>query len=119
MVCLPPGFGRKHLNQVFAGQDVLDTSDDVLRLERLPVVLADVPRCDEAGLGPQVASELTAEVVLDDDNSLAPAQDVGDFIHVATWLEYISEGSADDLMEVRRVAAPLSGLIGSLDSRAR
>ena len=44
---------------------------------------------------------------------------VGDFIHVATRLEYISEGSADDLMEVRRVAAPLSGLIGSLDSRAR
>ena len=47
-------------------------------------------------------------------------QEVGYLIHVAKRLEYISEGSADDLTkEVRQVAAPLSGLISSFDGRAR
>jgi hypothetical protein len=43
-------------------------------------------------------------------------QEVGYLIHVAKRLEYISEGSADDLTkEVRQVAAPLIGLISSFD----
>jgi four helix bundle protein len=47
-------------------------------------------------------------------------QEVGYLIHVARRLEYISGGSADDLtQEIRRVAAPLSGLISSFDARAR
>jgi len=47
-------------------------------------------------------------------------QEVGYLIHVATRLEYVSEESADDLLkEVRKVAAPLSGLIASFDGRTR
>jgi four helix bundle protein len=43
-------------------------------------------------------------------------QEVGYFVHVAGRLEYLSEGQAEDLTsEVRRVAAPLSGLIASYD----
>jgi four helix bundle protein len=46
-------------------------------------------------------------------------QEVGYLTHVAKRLEYITEASADDLMkEVRKVAAPLSGLIASFDSHA-
>src|SRR5437667_3576911 len=82
VVCLPPQFYRKYLNHVFAGQDILDASNDMLRLERLTIVLADMARRDEPGLGPQVASELAAEVVLDDYNPLALAEDVGDFLHM-------------------------------------
>jgi four helix bundle protein len=45
-------------------------------------------------------------------------QEVGYFIHVAKRLGYITEGSADDLIkEVRKVAAPLSGLMASFDGR--
>ena len=45
-------------------------------------------------------------------------QEVGYFIHAAWRLEYISETSAETLREeIRQVAAPLSGLIASLDGR--
>ena len=60
MLRLPAGFGRKHVDHVLAGQNVLDAGHDVLRLERLAVVLANVAVGDDAGLGPQVPSELTA-----------------------------------------------------------
>jgi four helix bundle protein len=43
-------------------------------------------------------------------------QEVGYFVHVARRLEYLSEAQSEDLTsEVRRVAAPLRGLIASYD----
>jgi four helix bundle protein len=45
-------------------------------------------------------------------------QEVGYFVHVARRLEYLAEVQAEDLTsEVRRVAAPLSGLIASYDKQ--
>ena len=45
-------------------------------------------------------------------------REVGYFIHVAKRLEYISEEAAEELSSgVRRVAAPLSGLIASYDKQ--
>src|ERR1051325_6786819 len=82
MLRLPPGFCRKHLNQVSAGQDLFYSSDDVLRFERFSVVLPDVAVRDESGLCPQVTGELAAEIVLDDHSRLVLAEDLGDFRYI-------------------------------------
>ena len=60
----------------------LDGFDDVLREEGLAVVLADVAVGDEAGFAAQVAGELAAEVVLDDDGVAGVAEDVEDGVAV-------------------------------------
>ena len=52
-----------------ARQNLLDAVDDVVRHERLAIVLANVAVGDEAGLGAQIARELAAVVVLDDDHA--------------------------------------------------
>src|SRR5262249_45525838 len=73
---LPTPFFGEHLNHFRPQlQDFLDTSYDVLRLEWLAVVLADVAMSRDPRLGPQVARELAALVVLDDDDPPALAQD--------------------------------------------
>jgi four helix bundle protein len=47
-------------------------------------------------------------------------QEVGYFIHVAKRLEYITHQAAEELTcEIRRAAAPLSGLIASQEKRSR
>src|SRR5712671_3219749 len=51
---------------------------DVMRHERLAVVLADAGVGGEAGLAAQVALELSGVVVLDDDGLVRPLQDRGD-----------------------------------------
>src|SRR5258708_2606387 len=51
----------------FATQLFLYCFDDVVRHKWFPVVLADVSIGHEAGFAPQVAGELAAVVVLDDD----------------------------------------------------
>ena len=55
---------------VLAGQLFFDRFHDVVRHKGLAVVLADVAVGDEAGFAAQVAGELAAEVVLDDDGVL-------------------------------------------------
>src|SRR5437879_2100095 len=58
-----------------ACQDRLDAVRDVVGHERLAVVLPDVTGGGEAGLRSQIARELAAVVVLDDDDLAAPGQD--------------------------------------------
>ena len=60
---------------VFAGQLFLHCFHDVVRHERFAVVLADVAVRDEAGFAAQVARELPAVVVLDDDGVAGALQD--------------------------------------------
>ena len=60
-----------------AGQLLLDRFDDVVRHEWFAVVLADVAVRVEAGLAPEIAGELAAVVVLDDDDILAAARGCG------------------------------------------
>ena len=67
--------GLHNHNLSLAVQDVLYGGDDMLRLERFAVVLADVAVGRDAGLGPQVARELAALAVLDDDDAPAPAEE--------------------------------------------
>ncbi len=67
---------------VAAGELFLDGVDDVLGEERLAVVLADVAVGYEAGFAAQVAGELAAEVVLDDDGVARVAEDVEDGVAV-------------------------------------
>jgi hypothetical protein len=80
MFCLPAGFRREYFNQfrpIF--QNVLDPRHNVLGLEWLAVVLPDVGMRSDARLGSQMASELTALVVLDDNDAPALAKDRADF----------------------------------------
>ena len=58
---------------MLAGELFLDRFDDVVRHEGFAIVLADVAVGDEAGFAAQVAGELAAEVVLDDDGVLRVA----------------------------------------------
>ena len=60
----------------------LDGVDDVLREEGFAVVLADVAGGDEAGFAAQVAGELAAEIVLDDDGVERVVEDVEDGVGV-------------------------------------
>src|SRR5579871_6814864 len=46
-----------------------DRLDNVMRHERFAVVLADIAVRHKAGLAPQVARELPAEIILDDDGA--------------------------------------------------
>src|ERR1019366_9231602 len=79
--------GRKALDHDLVGRDgelgftcqlLLDGFDDVVREERLAVVLADVSVGHEAGLAAEVARELSAVIVLDDDGVFGLAEDVDD-----------------------------------------
>src|SRR5438552_80412 len=75
MLGLPAGFGGQHLDQLLAAfDDFLDAGHDVLGLERLAVVFADMAVGVNPGFGPKVSGELATLVVLDDDNPLALAQ---------------------------------------------
>src|SRR2546427_8122263 len=64
-----------HVELGRARQNGFDTLDDVVRHERLPIVFSDVTLGGEAGLRSQVARELPAVVVLDDDDLGARRQD--------------------------------------------
>ena len=61
-----------------AGELLFDGFDDVVGHEGFAVVLADVAVGDEAGFAAQIAGELAAEVVLDDDGVLGVLEDVED-----------------------------------------
>ena len=61
----------------FAGQLLFHAFDNVVRHERFAVVLADVAVRVEAGLAAEIAGELAAVVVLDDDDVLAAARECG------------------------------------------
>src|SRR5262249_31142464 len=75
LLLLPPPFSRERVNRLRPDlQHSLDPRSDVLRREWLAVVLADVARSRDPGLGPQVGRELAALVVLDDDDPPALAQ---------------------------------------------
>ncbi len=65
-----------------AGELLFDGFDDVVGHEGFAVVLADVAVGDEAGFAAQVAGELAAEVVLDDDGVLGLLEDVDDGVAV-------------------------------------
>src|SRR5438132_10742442 len=62
-----PDFVDRHVLLRLAGEDLLHAVGDVVRQERLAVVLADVRVGRDAGLGSEIARELAAEVVLHDD----------------------------------------------------
>ena len=67
---------------MLAGELLLDGFDDVVGHEGFAIVFADVAVGDEAGFAAQVAGELAAEVVLDDDGVLRVAEDVDDGVAV-------------------------------------
>ena len=82
MLGLPAWFGRQHLDHLFSSKDFLHAGHHVLWLERFAVVLADVAMRHDAGLGAQVTGELASAVILDDDNTPTPAEDVVDLLGV-------------------------------------
>ena len=66
---------------VVAGELLFDRFDDVVGEEGLAIVLADVAVGDEAGFAAEVAGELAAEVVLDDDGVFCFAEYVDAMAH--------------------------------------
>ena len=64
-----------HGKRGLAGKLLVDRFHNVVRHERLAVVLANVAVGDEAGFAAQVAGELAAVVVLDDDGVLRVASE--------------------------------------------
>src|SRR5204863_9200166 len=69
---------HRHGKPRFPGQLVFDSFDDVMRHEWFAVVLANVTGRVETGLASEIAGELAAIAVLDDDDMLAPRKDAGD-----------------------------------------
>src|SRR5438128_2285172 len=79
----PARLRREHIDHfALAGQDVLDAGHDVVRLERLTVVFANVGVGGDARLRAQVAGELAALGVLHDDDAPAVAKYFADFLNV-------------------------------------
>src|SRR5713101_8158999 len=73
---LPARLGGEDFHQFLAFDDFLDAGYHVLGLKRLAVVFANEAMTANAGLGSEVAGELTALVVLHHDDPLALAQDL-------------------------------------------
>ena len=67
----------------FAGKLFLDGVDDVMRHERLAVIFADVAVRGDAGFRAQIARELAAVIVFNDDDVFAARKEPGDFS--AVW----------------------------------
>ena len=72
----------RHGQSRLAGELFLHRFDNVVRHERFAVVLANVSVGDEAGFAAQVAGELAAVVVLDDDGVACALQNVDDRVAV-------------------------------------
>src|SRR6516162_2104075 len=73
---LPAGLGGEGFHQFLAFENLLDAGDHVLRLKRLAVVFANEAMTANAGFRSQMASKLSALVVLDHDDFLALAQNL-------------------------------------------
>src|SRR6266545_6575979 len=67
-----------HAEPRLAGKLLFHGFDDVVRHERLAVVFANVAMGVEARLAAQVAGELAAVIVFDDDDLLALRKDAAD-----------------------------------------
>ena len=71
---------RRYRKSRVAGKLFFDCLDDVVGHKWLAVVLANVAVGNKAGFAAQIAGELAAEVVLDDDGVLCFAEYVDDGI---------------------------------------